>query len=63
MHVEVQKQIRLEIVYKHKLESTGYSAVPSPWRLMQHCGVQSWLGGQTETDRQTDANNHNTFSG
>jgi len=27
-----------------KLESTGYSALPSPPRLMRHCGMQSCLG-------------------
>ena len=31
------------------LESTGYSALPSPPRLMCHCGMQSQLGEHTDT--------------
>jgi len=37
-------------------ESTGYSTLPSPQRLMRHCGVQSRLGRRT--DRQTDRHTH-----
>jgi len=41
-----------------KLESTGCSTLPSPRRLMQHCGVQSQLGRHTHRE----AEHHNTFS-
>ena len=37
---------------QNTLESTGYSTLPSPPRLMQHCGVQSRL------DRHTDRHTH-----
>ena len=36
-----------------KLESTGYSTLPSPPRLMRHCGVQSRLVGHTHTHAHT----------
>jgi len=57
---------------KQKLGSTGYSALPSPRTLMQHCDmqsrlnghVQSWLGiavysrGWVDRQRERDTHTH-----
>jgi len=47
---------RFEMTSQYKLESTEYSALPSPPRLMR-CAVDKRLGGHT----QRDSERHNTF--